>query len=340
MEANIESALSANQDNLLRKKNVVGVARGKRIKNGKETDEEVVVVFVDHKEPLGVLSTRDIIPRELGGVKTDVVETGEFIAYQTPPADRQRKFRPAPGGVSIGHYQITAGTFGCVVKDYAGRRLILSNNHVLANSNNARLGDPILQPGSFDGGKLTDTIGGLEKFVKINFPNGDSDCPVARGIGGFFNFWYWVSRRKTRFRIVVPEAATEPNYVDAALCHPAEDTDIKDEILDIGVPVGTKRAAAGMSVTKSGRTTGTTQGVVQYTGATVRVNYGGGRTATFIDQVIITPGGFSAGGDSGSSVHTIENGEPYLVGLLFAGSSTHTIINRIEHVFRLLEVAL
>lgn len=338
MEVNIESVFSANQEKLLKKKNVVGVAIGKRLQEGKEIDETCIVVFVDRKMPLETLSKRDVIPSSFGGVRTDVVETGEFQALLTPPADRQKKFRPAPPGVSIGHYKITAGTFGCVVRNKDKVRLILSNNHVLANTNEATLGDPIIQPGRVDNGTIQDTIAGLERFIKINFPGGDSACPVAKGIAGFFNFWYWLFGRKTRFQTVVSRVA--PNYVDAALGFPKSPSIIIDNIIDIGKPAATRPPAIGMSVTKSGRTTGTTQGTIQYLGATVNVGYGPGKTATFVDQMIIVPGGFSAGGDSGSAIITFVDDEPYLVGLLFAGSRSHTIANKITHVFRLLEVGL
>ncbi len=69
----------------------------------------------------------------------------------------------------MGHFRITAGTFGCLVR--RGNQLfVLSNNHVLANSNNAQLGDPILQPGPFDGGRIPEhVIGQLSQFVPVNF---------------------------------------------------------------------------------------------------------------------------------------------------------------------------
>ena len=68
-------------------------------------------------------------------------------------------------------------------------------------------------------------------------------------------------------------------------------------------------------------------------GATVNVNYGGGRVARFKDQIVTT--NMSAGGDSGSLVTTLDN---VAVGLLFAGSSVATIANQIENVRRLLKV--
>ncbi|MDD1730773.1 MAG: hypothetical protein CG440_825, partial [Methanosaeta sp. NSM2] len=63
-----------------------------------------------------------------------------------------KKARPAKGGYSVGHYQITAGTIATGVYDILPggmvsppahgigippRSYILSNNHVLTNSNDA-----------------------------------------------------------------------------------------------------------------------------------------------------------------------------------------------------------
>jgi hypothetical protein len=55
--------------------------------------------------------------------------------------------------------------------------------------------------------------------------------------------------------------------------------------------------------------------------------------ARFTDQLIVTPGNFSAGGDSGSLVVT-NDGLKQPVGLLFAGSDTQTIVNRIDLVLK------
>jgi hypothetical protein len=78
----------------------------------------------------------------------------------------QRRHRPLRIGTSIGHFNITAGTLGCLVKPRRGDQpLILSNNHVLADENRGNQGDAILQPGAYDGGKRPkDVIGFLEKY--------------------------------------------------------------------------------------------------------------------------------------------------------------------------------
>ena len=86
-----------------------------------------------------------------GSVSYESIHTGEIDAF----AHRMR-MRPAPCGISCGHYKISAGTLGALAKGRSGNRpnrmLILSNNHVLADVNAGNIGDVILQPGAFDGG--------------------------------------------------------------------------------------------------------------------------------------------------------------------------------------------
>jgi hypothetical protein len=88
----------------------------------------------------------------------------------------------------------------------------------------------------------------------------------------------------------------------------------------------------GQSVQKCGRTTECTVGTVEEINATVTVCFAGfpfcTKSATFVNQFTITPGDFSAGGDSGSLIVTNDNNKNP-VGLLFAGSSTRTIANPI-----------
>ena len=108
-----------------------------------------------------------------------------------------------------------------------------------------------------------------------------------------------------------------------------------DEIIDIGTIQGTAEAELGTAVKKSGRTTGFTTGQIQQVSVTVDVDYGAGRTARFVNQLLAGP--MSQGGDSGSAVVDADN---RLVGLLFAGSDSTTIMNRIEDVFASLGVEL
>lgn len=88
-----------------------------------------------------------------------------------------------------------------------------------------------------------------------------------------------------------------------------------------------------LECTKSGRTTDVTEGKVLATHATIRVNYDDG-VYVFENQIIGDVE--SIGGDSSSPVVTTEDGE--LVGILFAGSDTISVWNRIENVERELGV--
>lgn len=308
----------ATEQDLLSRANVVGVGYG--LKNG--TGPESVIINVTKKLPAEALSEEDLIPHEVDGFLTDVVESGIIRALHLP----------ALGGDSIGHINITAGTLGCVVRRN-GQRVILSNNHVLANSNDASIGDPILHPGPYDGGRYpADWIADLEAFERISFGDTEpSECPVAKSISSVLNLAAKALGRKTRLEAVT---YNEDNLVDAAVARPLSDDMVSDEIRTIGIPTDITEAKLGQVVAKHGRTTGYTTGLVVQTGVTVQVQYGAGKVATFRDQVLSSVR--SQPGDSGSVVLN----ENKLVGLLFAGSDQVTVLNRIDHVFEALDLEL
>jgi hypothetical protein len=240
------------------------------------------------------------------------------------------------GGVSIGHYLVTAGTLGSVVQDASsGERLILSNNHVLANNNQAQIGDAILQPGRADGGQLNaDTIGTLLRFEPIRFNETQATCDLALAFAQLGNMAARVMGSKHRVKAFYsdPEAS---NLVDAALARPADDREVVDEILELGPVNGALPAELGMNVRKSGRTTGLTSGRIVILNVTVDVDYGNG-SARFEDQIVSTP--MSQPGDSGS---LLVAGEALkAVGLLFAGSDQATLYNPIAHVQSALGITL
>jgi hypothetical protein len=305
--------------------NVVGVATGVKWSDGQPTGEPALLVLVTHKVASEQLSAADIVPSSIEGMQTDVLQVGFPIAggHDQLSAGAQslaRRIRPAEGGYSVGHFAITAGTIATSVYDILpggtvtppahgvgipNRYYILSNNHVLANSNAALLGDTILQPGPFDGGvDPGDRIATLSRFIPITL-----EPPMPRVLHN--------------------------NLVDAAIAV-AEFHDIDREVYWIGYVRGWRQRAnvtVGTVVQKTGRTTSYTVGRITAVNATVDVGYGGGRVARFRDQILTT--NISAGGDSGSLVTTLDN---VAVGLLFAGSATVTILNQIENVRALLRV--
>lgn len=327
--AKIRPLLHQHTHDLLNKSNVVATGIGYKTVAGKTTDELCVVCSVAQKLPSAKLTSNELIPTDLNGVPTDVVSTGKIVALQNPTG----RFRPAPGGVSIGHPNITAGTLGCIVQRN-GEAMILSNNHVLANSNNANAGDPILQPGPVDGGQLsTDRIASLANFVPIVFADSESNCPIAQQFVKMMN--YGIATVGSNVRLQAISSSAGDNLVDAAIARPFNAADVDNTILEIGNIAGLGEGELGMPLQKYGRTTGFTTGNISQVDVTVNVEYSAGRIARFTDQLLAGP--MSQGGDSGSAV--LDNNKR-LVGLLFAGSDTTTIINRIQHVFNALDLSL
>ena len=320
---------------LKKKLNVNGIGIGHKIVDGKDTGDLCLTVMVRKKVPKSELLQKDLIPKMLNNIPLDVFEIGDIFAYKS----RTDRWRPAPGGVSIGHYAITAGTLGAFVKDKTtGETLILSNNHVMANSNDASKGDAILQPGSADGGKVPqDRIAELERFVRIQWQSGgnggdDSSCSIAKGFSAILNCFAKIAGSKTR--LVPTKIQSENNEVDAALAKPIASSAIDNKIIDVGVITGTKEAEIGMAIKKSGRTTATTTGTIQILDSNVDVGYGAGKVATFEHQIVA--GDMSNPGDSGSLI--VDGSEPLAIGLLFAGSDTSTILSPIDRVLDLLNV--
>lgn len=322
----VKQTLDKKQQLLLKKKGVVATGIGYKLINGIQTDELSIICSVKKKIPVFDLHYKDLIPSTLKGIQTDVIETGIIKALHT------NKHRPTLGGISVGHISITAGTLGCVVYgNVAGNKFILSNNHVLACSNDANIDDSIIQPGPHDLGTFPDDhIANLSDFVPISFVGIPSNCPISNGFTKIINGFLYIINSKTRIQSV---KQAETNLVDAAIAKPIVDVNVSDEIMDIGSISGVTSAILGMKVKKSGRTTGLTAGEITQVNATVNVQYGEGKIATFTDQIIAGP--MCQGGDSGSVVLTEDN---HLTGLLFAGSDKTTVCNRIENVFNLLEI--
>jgi hypothetical protein len=289
--SSLKGVLRENRYQLLARANVVATGIGYKTSEGKKTSTLSLICSVVQKLPPSKLSAREMIPSTIGGLPTDVVQTGRIRAFQSHTA----RYRPAPGGISIGHIDITAGTLGCLVKK-GGVFFILSNNHVLANSNAAQIGDPILQPGPYDGGRFPDDhIANLEAFIPISFTDGPSGCSTASGIADFLNSVAKAMGSDARFRAITAQA--EDNLVDAAIARPLNPADVKDEILEIGPLSGVGSGTLGMAIKKSGRTTALTTGEIQQVDVTATVQYGDNKTARFTDQLLA--GAMSQGGTAG-----------------------------------------
>ena len=198
-----------------------------------------------------------------------------------------------------------SGTLGALLT-VGGTNYILSNNHVLGRSDQAVAGEDISQPGLID-----------------------NSCRVATVVADF---------------TTAPQLGSN---VDAAIAELRPGTmDSTGYIEDIGVPSSIVVAPSiGLSVAKSGRTTGFTTGTISSINTSVNVQYqkgcGSGKKfiVSYTNQVVINSSIFSAGGDSGSLIVTSDsNHNP--VALLFAGSSTTTIGNPMGEVLDKISEAL
>lgn len=229
-----------------------------------------------------------------------------------------------------------SGTLGALVQDASGRQYLLSNNHVLARSDHAAVGDTIIQPGLIDNNCT---------------PNGDGagTVPVAA-----LTAW-------------LPLRSPQTN-VDAAIAEVASRTvDATGSILELGArqadgslaaaPPGVsstggkgESATLQLRVAKSGRTTGLTCGRITAFDLDVAVDYyldcaetKPYLTKTFSNQIAISGDRFGDAGDSGALIVDTANAEP--VGLFFAGGIdasgvSHGIANPAPDVLNALKTQL
>ncbi len=304
------------EDLLLKRKHVVGVAIGHKLQEGRPGTDPCLSVFVSRKVDKNELLLDDLIPSQIGGFKTDVVESGLVVAgglYGSQlMANRQlprlvslrHRVRPVEGGFSIGHYQIKGGTMATAVFDadpmpaMLPRYYILSNNHILANTNNAAIGDPILQPAPMDGGKMpADVVAHLSRFIPLHFDG-------------------------------------QPNTVDAALAE-GEFHELDREIARVGYVRGVQPPQLKKVVQKTGRTTCHTTGKIIGLNATFNVQYGIGRVAKMCHQIVTNK--MSAGGDSGSLLCDMHGNA---IGMMFAVADQITLHNDIRYVQDMLGIRL
>jgi len=199
-----------------------------------------------------------------------------------------------------------SGTLGSLVQDNQNTFYILSNNHVLGLSGQANPGDDISQPGLID-----------------------NNCRTPPIVADF---------------TVAPQLGSNVDAAIAQLRMGAMNT--AGAIEDIGIPSSVVRTpTVGLSVAKSGRTTGFTTGTISSINTSVSVQYqpscGQGKkfVVSYTNQVVISSTTFSAGGDSGSLIVTNDScHQP--VALLFAGSSSTTIGNPVGEVLTKVSGAL
>jgi hypothetical protein len=209
------------------------------------------------------------------------------------------------------------GTLGALVEDGKKNEYILSNNHVLAESDQARAGDTIDEPGMIDdgcvplshAGSTLRPIGTLKYVVPLATQQSNVDAALASVASGA------VDADGSILQLATPNRAAGAS-----------------EMLGAAPPVGgsgevlTATNLDGLRVAKSGRTTGLTCSAVAAVDLSVKVDYFKDcaetqpyYTKTFTNQIGIAGDRFSDSGDSGALVVDASNAEP--VGLFFAGGT-------------------
>ncbi|MBP1932381.1 hypothetical protein [Ammoniphilus resinae] len=217
----------------------------------------------------------------------------------------QRRFRPIPGGVSIGYLVNTnsssIGTGG-LVTIRNGQLFLLTNNHVAIRDN--QFAPNMYQPGPFEEGSTfnpNDVFGRAAEYVplranQVNF----MDAAIVRGVSN---------------------TILEPRYLRPVL----------GTWRTIIVPGHLNSVRVGENVYKTGRTSGFGTGVVESVNVDQRVGpypEVGGAVLLFRNQLVIR--GQSIPGDSGSV--WLRSGDNWAVGLNFAGGGGVAIANPIGTV--------
>jgi hypothetical protein len=206
-----------------------------------------------------------------------------------------------------------SGTLGALVQRN-GTFYILSNNHVLARSDSASIGDAITQPGLIDANCSatgTTTVGNLSQFVNLETAGANVDAALAQIVTGTVD---------TTGSILSLGATATGTVADPGPPHAGN-----------GIV-----ASVGEKVAKSGRTTGLTCSTVSSISLATSVSYqqgcntGSTFSVNYTNQISVAGGSFSASGDSGSLIVDQTTADP--VALLYGGSDADTVGNPVADV--------
>jgi hypothetical protein len=209
------------------------------------------------------------------------------------------------------------GTLGSLVQRN-GTFYILSNNHVLARSDAASIGDNIIQPSLIDANcsaSGTTIVGNLSQFVNLETSGVNVDAAIAQITTGTVD---------TSGNILSLGATATGSAADAGPPHAGN-----------GIT-----ASISENVAKSGRTTGLTCSAIGAINITTTISYQKGCntgttfSVTYTNQISVNGGNFSSSGDSGSLI--VDQGTADPVALLYGGSDTDTVGNPVADVLNAL----
>ncbi|MBV8933218.1 MAG: hypothetical protein JO285_11785 [Kutzneria sp.] len=311
------------EDELLALPGVVGVDIAEKITDGQRTGQLGITVYVRTKRSAAELSQAELIPTELLGVTTDVVED-EFVLHRAllakdadfPAARGAERHDVVLGGMSMGPSRsivlsppdvsrpgeyVIVGTLGALVTDRSGngQAMGLTTFHAACVDDAWAVGDTMVHPSRADGGNSPrDVFGAL--------------CRAALS-----------------------------SSVDGAATLIVADHSYRPAIVDIGTVRGTSAAVRGSIVRKRGRTTGLTVGTVASTDATVLLDYRDGLGVRVLrNQLRIEAVGSGVMGDYGDSGAAVVDAGNRIIGLYFAGNLSGSVAfaNPIDKVLDELDV--
>lgn len=162
----------------LRRPGITGLGIGYKTVAGQlRTNQVALIVFVAEKVPAEDLEARGLepIPPTINGTVTDVEELKAQRPTASASGSRDDRKDPLVGGISIGvgSKPFWRGTLGAICFDRGdGRRLVLSNQHVL----DAPAGTDVIQPApvklddSVEVGFQLDVCNPLH-FIRLDTPN-------------------------------------------------------------------------------------------------------------------------------------------------------------------------
>ncbi len=209
------------------------------------------------------------------------------------------------------------GTLGALVEDTARNQYILSNNHVLAESDQALIGDTIDEPGLIDNGCIPLShagstlrpVGSLKYYVPLATAQSNVDAALAAVVSGA------VDPTGSILQLDAPRANSRPNSPLGAA----------PPVAGSGEALNSSNLGS-IELAKSSRTTGLTCSTVETVDLSVRIDYFKDCAETqpyyskiFTGQIGIAGDNFSDSGDSGALVVDSSNAQP--VGLFFAGGT-------------------
>ncbi len=285
----------------------------------------VILVFTSKANVTG-------IPEAFESIGTETKNVGKVTAHAFTGDYRS----PLPCGVTVGpNNECASGSIGALVSTtltksgtstYGGTMTVYSNqyswgsatpkymlscNHVFAGENDAVEYEQQDQPGRYD--VSCDASGAVGKLHSWNFINHTHkstnyyDCALAECNPSLTGGWS---------PAMMSNASTSPY----TLSYTPTNTTVAPTV--------------GMGIKKTGRTSGYNTASVYGIDVTITVGYSN-FNATFIDQIYVDNGTYIQAGDSGS-MSVVNNsggtndGDP--VGLDFAGSSSASFMNRMDHI--------